>query len=145
MMREFAWRRNLILGWMLCGLVAGCGRGDSSSQANPPDSQYLTSLAEDYRMYSISHKRPPAKVADLQALKTMASPAVAKVNNGEIVVEWGAKLPSLNEDAGSPAAPEILAYGKDVPTQGGYVLHLDRTVSEMSADEFKAAPKAGGN
>ncbi len=52
---------------------------------------------------------------------------------------------------GRPAVPQgepadaVLAYRKTVPEQGGQVLMQDGwTIKSMTADEFKAAPKAGG-
>ena len=38
---------------------------------------------------------------------------------------------------------EVLAYEKKVPDSGGLVLMLDRTIKEMSREEFKAAKMAG--
>lgn len=132
------------LGLVLLGLSSGCGGGGSQGDGAPDESTYLQTLAEDYRMYSISKKQPPRKMDDMKILGTNASPAVAEVRNGNIIVQWGATLPDIKEDPGQSTAPEILAYGKDVPEKGGYVLHLDRTVSKMTAEEFKAAPKAAG-
>jgi hypothetical protein len=65
------------------------------------------------------------------------------LKQGEIVVQWGAKLPDTGEEPGKVSAPEILAYQKIAPEQGGYVLLLDRTIKKMTADQFKVAPKAG--
>ncbi len=130
---------------ILLGLAAGCGDGGSSSTAGTPDDNLiLQTFAEDYRMYSIGKKHPPRKADDLKALPTMALPATEAIRNGDIIVFWGAELPDLKEEPGQSTAPEILAYGKDVPEQGGYVLHLDRTTSRMTPEEFKAAPKAAG-
>ncbi|WP_435015750.1 hypothetical protein TA3x_003301 [Tundrisphaera sp. TA3] len=79
----------------------------------------------------------------MEIMNTMMSAAMNEVRNGNIIVQWGATLPDIKEEPGQSTAPEILAYGKDVPEKGGYVLHLDRTVTKMTAEEFKAAPKAG--
>ena len=37
------------------------------------------------------------------------------------------------------AAAKVLAYEKDVPQQGGLVLMGNRTVKQMTAQEFQAA------
>ncbi|AMV36268.1 hypothetical protein [Planctomyces sp. SH-PL62] len=58
------------------------------------------------------------------------------------MVIYGAPLPDTKEEGGGSPNEEILAYGKDVPTKGGAVLLLNRTVRRMTADEFKAAPQA---
>ncbi|WP_168221819.1 hypothetical protein [Aquisphaera giovannonii] len=39
---------------------------------------------------------------------------------------------------------EVLAYGKDVPTAGGPVLLLNRSIRTMTREEFKAAPRPAG-
>ncbi|SIO61297.1 hypothetical protein SAMN05444166_6713 [Singulisphaera sp. GP187] len=138
------WQR-LGLGLVLMSLMSGCGGEGAQVAGTPDETLNLQSFAEDYRMYSISKKQPPRKMDDMKVLQTMASPAMAEVRNGNILVEWGAALPDTKEEPGQSPAPEILAYGKEVPEKGGYVLHLDRTVSRVTAEEFKAAPKAAGS
>jgi hypothetical protein len=55
--------------------------------------------------------------------------------NNEIVYQWGARI--------DPAGGEtVLAYEKKAPSEGGWVLMQDGTVKQITADEFKAAPKA---
>jgi hypothetical protein len=66
--------------------------------------------------------------------------AVEMLKSGQLVVQWGAPLAPEGT-----AADAFLAYVKTVPEQGGQVLMLDgRTIKTKTADEFKAAPKAGG-
>lgn len=143
-MRRLDRRRWIGLVPILLGLAAGCGDEGVPSAGAADDSLYLQTLGDDYRLYSIAKKQPPRKVDDMKALQTIVSPAVEAARKGDIVVLWGATLPDTNEEPGQSPAPEILAYGKDVPEKGGYVLHLDRTVSQMTAEEFKAAPRAPG-
>lgn len=130
---------------ILLGLSAGCGGGAAPlSPGAPDDNTILQAFAEDYRIYSIGKKHPPRKADDLKSLQIVALPTREAIRNGDIVVYWGAELPDIKEEPGQSNAPEILAYGKDVPEKGGYVLHLDRTTSRMTPEEFKAAPKAAG-
>jgi len=144
-MRRLDRRRSLGLVAVLLGLAAGCGDdGGLQTAGTAGDDVILQSFAEDYRMYSISMKHPPRKVDDLKVLQSMAWPTLEALRNGDIIVLWGAELPDLKEEPGQSTAPEILAYGKDVPERGGYVLHLDRTISRMTPEEFEAAPKAPG-
>jgi hypothetical protein len=143
-MRRLDRRQWIGLVPVLLGLAAGCGGEGSQSAGTADDSLYLQTFGEDYRLYSIAKKKPPRKVSDLKTMQNIVSPAVEEARKGEIVVLWGATLPDTQEEPGQTPAPEILAYGKDVPEKGGYVLHLDRTVSQMTAEEFKAAPKADG-
>jgi hypothetical protein len=62
----------------------------------------------------------------------------AAMNEGHVVVQWGAPLTPA-----AGAAPAVLAYEKDAPQQGGFVLFQDGTVKHLSAAEFQAAPKVG--
>lgn len=144
-MRRLDRRRWLGLVPVLLGLAAGCGGEGGQTAGAADESAALRNLAEDYRLYSITKKQPPRKVEDMKGLQNVVSSAVEAARNGDIVVLWGAALPDTQEEPGQSSVPEILAYGKDVPEKGGYVLHLDRTVSQMTAEEFKVAPKAAGN
>ncbi len=127
---------------ILAGTATGCGSGSSSGGDDSIESQMLVNLAENYRMFSIARKQPPENFAELAAIQGVGGTELEKVRDGEIVFLWGAKLPDISEEPGLVSAPEILAYWKEVPEKGGYVLHLDRTVSEMTPAEFEAAPKA---
>ncbi len=145
-MSRLQWRRWVGLVPVLLGLATGCGGGPGPGSAGGADDNvYLETFGEDYRMYTIAKKKPPRKIEDMKALGNIVSPAVEAARKGDIVVQWGAALPDTQEEPGQTSAPEILAYGKDVPEKGGYVLHLDRTVTQMTSEEFKAAPKAAGD
>lgn len=65
------------------------------------------------------------------------------IKSGEVVVGWGALLPDTKEEPGSSPADEVLAYLKAAPERGGPVLMRNRTIRRMTAEEFKAAPRAG--
>jgi hypothetical protein len=64
------------------------------------------------------------------------------VKSGEVVVLWGAKMPGEGEVNAGTAPDAVIAYEKKTASEGGYVLLQNGTVKEMSADQFKAAPKA---
>ena len=57
------------------------------------------------------------------------------INSNEIVYIYGTGF-----EAGSN---KVVAYDKQAETAGGLVLLQDGTVKQMTADEFKAAPKGG--
>ena len=63
--------------------------------------------------------------------------------DGDVVVLWGPSSRTRAEEGSEDSADEVLAYEKRVPEQGGEVLMKNRTVKTMTADQFKAAPKAG--
>ena len=56
------------------------------------------------------------------------------LREGTLVYLWGATYAADIE--------KVAAHEKKVPAEGGWVLLQSGTVREMTADEFKAAPKA---
>ena len=138
--RTFSW----ILSGLLLILGSGCGGSTPSDPKEADESFALNQIAEAYRVYSIAKKKPPANVKDLAAVEAIAGNGLEGARKGDVVIQWGARLPDTDEEPGHSDSAEVLAYGKEVPEKGGYVLLLNRVVKKMTADEFKAAPKAGG-
>jgi hypothetical protein len=110
-------------------ISSGCGSASRPITENPIDGVALEDVGEAYRVFTIM----------------LCPTGVRAMKQGEVVVLWGATLPDTGEEPGKADTPEVLAYQKQVPEQGGYVLLLNRTIRKMTADEFKAAPKAGKN
>src|SRR5262249_24580183 len=92
----------------------------------------------------MSKNKPPGKFADFASVRAVAGNGYEAVRSGDIVLYYGATLPDLKEDPGHSESSEVLAYMKDVPQNGGYVLLLNRNVKKMKAEEFKAAPRPAG-
>ena len=141
-MRGCVGLRRVLVAFVLAGLSVGCGSRSRPGSEDSVESPMLVNLGETYRMYSIARNQPPKSLADLQKLQAMAGAEVEEARKGNIIVQWGAKLPDTKEEPGQTPSSEVLAYWKKVPEQGGYVLMLDRTVKKMTPEEFKAAPKA---
>jgi hypothetical protein len=135
--------RRSILGGSLSLLFAGCsgaGGGGSSGPNSFADEPGLSELASLFRAFTKMNKRPPKNFNEIASLEQGYPTAIRKLRSGELVVQWGAPLSSQDN-----ASTTVLAYNKEVPEQGGNVLMQDgTTVQKMSAEEFKAAPKATG-
>jgi hypothetical protein len=87
-----------------------------------------------YDLHVKQVKRPPGKYEDLSAV-TANAPATA-APDGRLKVYWGASV--------SPTGTAVLAHDAAAESKGGWVLLTDcKTVKQMTAEEFKAAPKAG--
>ena len=82
---------------------------------------------------------PPAGLSDLDLFQAKYPEAYKLVKSGDLVVLWGTPI-KMEKDARMPEM--VLAYGKDVPQGGGYVLTSEGNVTKMSAAEFASAPKA---
>jgi hypothetical protein len=119
-------------------LPAGCG-GKSDAPAatagSPTAKQSLDDLASLLKEVAEQKKRPPARQADLQQYEAVYLGATLGITRQDIVYVWG---------SGLTGGQAVIAYEKDAPTAGGYVLLQDGTVKTMTADEFKAAPKPAG-
>ena len=109
------------------------------SKRSRPTSGGSRNWARVYRNFATKKKRGPKNLKELNIKGQQYPIAVEMIKSGDLVVQWGAPLSPEGE-----AADAILAYVKTVPEQGGNVLMQDgRTIKKMTADEFKAAPKAG--
>jgi hypothetical protein len=92
-------------------------------------------LSELLSTAQIDLNRPPKNLDELKKYRLGGPFAYKAIADGDIIVYWGAAL-------GQGSA--VVAYEKAAPTAGGWVLLQDRTFKSMTADEFKAAAKAGG-
>ncbi len=129
--------KRLRCGWLvvLCGLV-GCS-GDATPTGEPPvQNTALQEFGEMYRMYIKETKKPPENGKPLMKYTAGYSHGTMAIQNKTIDAFWGAKL--------EPESKSVLAYEKQAPESGGVVLLQDgETIKSMTAEEFKASPKAG--
>ncbi|HEV3167238.1 MAG TPA: hypothetical protein VGZ22_24730 [Isosphaeraceae bacterium] len=123
--------------------VTGCGVSNRPPTKEEEDDGVIAQVGELYRNYQLTKNKPPDKLADLTAVRSMAGNGFEAVSSGKVVLRYGATLPDTKEEPGRSSSEEVLAYQKQVPESGGKVLLLNRTVKAMTADEFKAATKAG--
>jgi hypothetical protein len=132
------------LGLLLAlALAPGCG-GDP----NPPNSPQvynntvLFEVGDMINTHTIQHKKPPQGVKDLAAFADSLPTGVGAARRGDVVVLWG--VAPVEPGAAGPEGEEILAYLKETPDSGGGVLTRSLQIKSLTADEFKAAPKAPG-
>jgi hypothetical protein len=110
---------------------------------NSAEAQGLKSLGEMYRIVSESLKRPPKNIAELRVAEAQVPGGFSRIGDQNVAIFFDAEMPDLAHKPSEDAARTVLAYDRMVPRQGGFVLMLDRSVRKMSAEEFKAAKKAG--
>jgi len=114
--------------------LLGCGE---SKPALPTSQGKLEEVREMLKTVQADKAKPPAKPADLGAVDPYLPTAGADLRSGEIVYVWGASLSS--DPSGSS---KVIAHEKKAPSEGGWVLMQDGKVKQMTADEFRSAPKA---
>ena len=125
----------------LVGAVAGCSSGPGGHGQEPPQKGTLEDVAELLRAGTRPNGRGPANLAALAKLRSMYYRGYDAIKSGEVVVLWGYGVKGEGEMA--KGGGEVIAYAKDAPTNGGYVLLSSGEVKQMSAAEFAAAPKTG--
>ena len=132
-------RVTAVLASVLVGLGApGCSRQESESASQERfNKDMLLEFAELLKAHVRDHKKPPSKAADVASYEPIYPTAHVGIVKKDIVYPWGVGLTS-----GGDAGSTVLAYQKDVETKGGWALMQDGTVKELTAEQFKAAPKA---
>jgi hypothetical protein len=117
-------------------LLAGCS--SQPAKGLPPVFSELQEVNDLLHAAAGPSVRAPAKLADVGRYRSMFPRGYEAINSGNVVVLWGAALKGEG-DVGKDEA--VVAYEKDVPTSGGYVLLSAGTVKKMTASEFASAPK----
>jgi hypothetical protein len=114
-------------------LAVGCSENRTTTQGSSRK-DHLDEIGQMLKDVAQEGKKPPSKLAELESVEPMLPLAGPLIRNGELVYVWGATY--------APGSQKVAAFEKKAATEGGWVLMQDGTVREMSADEFRAAPKA---
>ena len=131
---------TLILGLAVVGL-SGCSGGNTGgNRSSTPEETALAEVCDLIRNATSSTGRPPTKVADFGRLAGTYPNGYQAVKSGEVVVLWGTAV--AGEGGSGGGAEAVVAYEKNAPTAGGFVLWTSGKVTKVSAAEFAAAPKA---
>lgn len=128
-------RSRLIL--LACSIVMALGCGSSTNSTAPQlpsEESSLQDLAAMLKLIAEQKKKPPSKVADLDAYEPLFMSAYKGITSNKIVYVWGNGIVSGDT--------EVIAYETAAESAGGYVLLKDGTVKKMSAAEFSSAKKA---
>jgi hypothetical protein len=123
------WNWTPVLTALLIVPTGGCGKTAFDPEL-AVQKRELTEVYDCYMSYLKSNARPPTELSQLKKYEAAYSAGLAALKDGKYIVVWGVK----GKDAGT-----LLAYEKDVPTNGGVVLMADGTVKTMAADNFKSA------
>jgi hypothetical protein len=121
---------------LLAGLALLAGCSSQPRGAGAPQYGLLQEVNELLHAAQGGAGRPPAKLSDLNRYKAQFPRAYEAVKSGDVVVRWGTPLKGEG-DVGEDET--VLAYEKDAPSDGGFVLMSAGSVKEMSADDLKTA------
>lgn len=126
-------------------LILGCSErvGEPVTDANRAEVA-LEDVGQMFRMYTFEKHKSPTTVADFASLEQMSPLGLKALRDGDVIARSGVVIQDIEEGpATKDPADEVIAYAKDVPTSGGPVLMHNRTIQQMTADEFKSAKLAG--
>jgi hypothetical protein len=98
----------------------------------------LKNVWSAYQKYCHDHSRPPADCGDLR-LAYYSIRSQGRLGEGSIVFQYGV-LPEDME--GSGPGTTVLAYEKQVPAAGGFVLFGDGHLDYVEASRFVLLPLA---
>lgn len=135
--------KRMSVAYFSLGLVmlAGCSSKSGAGNGPPPQVATLGELTQLLHASTTPSGRAPTKLADLARNQSMFPASYEAVKSGDIVVLWGGAMKDEGDSAGGGG--DVIAYEKDTPTNGGYVLLTSGEVKQMSPAEFNSAPKAG--
>lgn len=132
--------------WIALACLAPVGCGGSANQPvtqEQMETNTLSDVGEMYRLYQQDKGKAPQKLADFAPMEPMSPSGYNALKQGTVVVRYGATMPDTLEGPSKTTSNEVLAYYKEVPEKGGAVMMLDRSIKNMTVEEFNAAPKAG--
>ena len=134
------WSSGVFLASVLLFLPA-CGKnaGDAGTPEENMQHFELHEIGSLYNVYVTEKHRAPNSVNELKTYEVGFPTGFAALQTGKCVAVWGVDL-EKSANKGSL----VLAYQKEVPTQGGLVLLANQTIKKMTPEEFKAAPKGKG-
>lgn len=119
-----------------CLFAWGCGGGSTpTGPVGPSAEEALNDLGSLLKTIDGEKKRPPANPAMLDQYEPIAMSAARGITSKDVVYVWGAGYKA--------DGTRVVAHEKDAEAKGGLVLLENGTVKTMTADELKAAPKAG--
>lgn len=119
--------------------MLGCGGlpdEEPKSLLGPSSEQALNSLKDMLQGIEKEKAPMPRGLPDLAQWGPGYPAAEVFLQSGEVVYAWGTKIDSSKADM-------LIAYEKNAPQEGGYVLMQDGTVKKVTKDEFAGLKFAG--
>ena len=99
----------------------------------------LKQIGLAYFAHLDTKRTAPTKAEDIAPFYENDARLTQHLKAGDYVFFWGVPPTAMKQGP----SRTILAHERDVPTKGGVVLFGDGSVRQISAEDFKTAPKAG--
>jgi hypothetical protein len=110
------------------------------ARAGVADANDLKQIGLAYHTYYGNHFKPPGTLQNLAPFLGKNEKLLNLLKNEDVILFYNTNLTEL--PAGQ--SQTVLAYNKDVPAKGGWVVMADgRSVKKMSAADFMKAAKGG--
>jgi hypothetical protein len=132
------WRACLILVASAAVAFAGCRKTrEHTEDETDPQHYALFEIGYLLDLHANSKGKGAEKLADLKPYQDGYPNGFDALEKGTCVVVWGV-------DPRKKDANAVMAYQKEAPAQGGFVLMGNKKIKKMTADEFNAAYKPKG-
>jgi hypothetical protein len=96
----------------------------------------LVEIGGLYDVHLKEKQRPPTSLNDFKPYDVGFPSGFLALQEGRCIAVWG-----LNPANISDRTHTVVAYQKETPAHGGYVLLADLSVKKVSADDFKSLAK----
>jgi hypothetical protein len=116
----------------------GSDSGGPIGQPDPRLQNDLRQIGLAYHNYFDAMRKAPSRAEDLMPFLEKDARLLNLLKKDIIFFYNVAPTAMVNG-----ASNTVLAYHRDTPTRGGYVLFGDGVVERLSADQFRTKPKAG--
>ena len=123
---------GLILSAVLAASAPGCG--SAAPGPGGPEPAAVEEVGQLLRMFQEQNKPAPKSIQEAEKAGSAFPKAIAALKSGDVAIYWGV---NLDEYGGA----SVLGYEKQAPEQGGVVILGDGSTVEMTAEQFRDAPK----
>lgn len=136
---------SLVLLPVLLSVASGCGdklkktnkvTGSWSGTSEDRKFNDLKDLGVALSDYFLQNKKGASRPEDLAPFLKDNPKLLDRLRAGDLVVLWGVSPSELRKKLGGERA-YVIAYEKNAPTAGGFVLLGDALVQKVTAEEFK--------
>lgn len=128
---------RIIISALLFIMMLGCGgQMGGVGPGMDPQEAVVKELGDLLRCGNVA----PRRLDDLKSFESNFPVPYRALKMGEIVVLWG--IPMLGEGDAATKEGKLVAYEKDAPKAGGWILMTNGTVKKVTAEEYAAFHKA---